>query len=191
MERKEMAFNVPSRGVAVITRTGEATKINDEPGPVWTDRNEKAAGAICAFEERLRNTGSVTIFSNTTNRTASSSSRRAPRREQLQPRIIAIESQAAAGSRAELRKPGILRRERRAGIALSEIENEVKEGGDGARGQGLNARHRDRGRTGVRGEGQGGVRADETGEREHSMLAFRISGISGRQRRKSSPLTFV
>ena len=106
---------------------------------VPTDRNEEAACAFTAPEEVPR--------------------------EQLQPCVVSIEYHMfilLLTPATELCKPRVLRGERGGGIALSEVEDEIEEGWDGASRKGLDARHGDRGRSCVRGEWNGSAITDQT-----------------------------
>ena len=106
---------------------------------VPTNRNEEAACAFTAPEEVPR--------------------------EQLQPCVVSIEYHMLIlllTPAAELRKPSVLRGERGGSIALSEVEDEIEEGWDGAGSKGLDARHGDRRRSCVRGEWNGSAISDQT-----------------------------
>ena len=90
-------------------------RLSTEVGGGRTDRNEEAARTIGTLEDGVT-------------------------REQLEPRIVAVEYETAAAG-ADLRKPRVLRRERGAGVALGEVEDEIEEGRHGAGGEGFDARH--------------------------------------------------
>ena len=83
--------------------------------------------------------------------------------EQLQPRVVAVHDELAPIPGFQLCEPGILRRERGRGVALSEVEDHVEERGDRARGHGFDAGHGDGWGGGVGREREGGAVADETG----------------------------
>lgn len=86
-------------------------------------------------------------------------------REQLQPCVVSVKYHMFIlflAPAAELCKPSVLRGERGGGIALSEVEDEIEEGWDGAGSKGLDARHGDRRRSCVRGEWNGSAISDQT-----------------------------